>query len=559
MICDIRSDDIQVEDLNEQSLSMVAILAIQAFFEAIPLDVFQCFIVTNFQAAIGQTHWPLRHAVILLLYAMCPMDISSPKHYPMEILHFLSENMPNLLVCCHPDEVPHLVETSLFVLAMLLRSYPAILSCEDLCNDPSAAISQILNQIVINENTHPLIISRYCLILTFLASSWNEASRKSPLPSFLPRILGILRDILSQPLDSGISLELHAEASEALNQTILCAADHIHQTDELLALFSQVLDDLEASCGIINEDHVRYSLQAHLCSHLTSLTPSLRSNIPVSDVHCAVSLLFDILHQRDQLLYEEALIALAGFFFNIRTSFTSDHIRTMLVIIHCSLESESPCVINAASSLLGDIFLFNGRELADEFPRFFETEENLLKMHGDWPDIHTYLVKAISHMFEGVGKCWCNQMVVDPMKERLFYLLTLVTTASIDVAKEADIQYANDLFAHLAALHRIYAQLFYPTIRASNPTKEEIAAEKAVLNQVCTFAGLLVRVRVVNSSGLTQFIAMIIEYARHCSRRHNLMINRTAIHLVLEMALEGHRETILTKAAEEALARLREV
>jgi hypothetical protein len=37
------------------------------------------------------------------------------------------------------------------------------------------------------------------------------------------------------------------------------------------------------------------------------------------------------------------------------------------------------------------------------------------------------------------------------------------------------------------------------------------------------------------------------------------MINRTAIHLVLEMALEGHRETNLTKAAEEALARLRDV
>jgi hypothetical protein len=330
------------------------------------------------------------------------------------------------------------------------------------------------------------------------------------------------------------------------------ATNPTSQADDLRALFLQALDDLDASRTSIDENHVRYTVQAHLCSHLTSLAVRLKSQMVTADVHRSVTLLFNILHQRDTLLYEEALFTLSRLYSNVGQVFTWDHVQTMLDIIRFSLASESPGVINAASILLADIFRFSGRELQTVFPIFFEIEEKLLRDNGEWRDIHPFLIRAIAEMYCGVGQYPEHHEMINEWKERLFELMRMVRTVRIDLSKEADLQYAGHLFENLAVLYRVYAELFYPKIDSVNPTSAEIAAEKAVLLEMNSFAQVLLRIQVVNEFVLQEYILMVKAFAVNCSRRNNVILNKKPVLQVLDMTMERHRNHRLISAGKEA-------
>jgi hypothetical protein len=556
----IDPNDKAVEDPDAQTSAMHATLAIQAFFIAIAPDVFNNFLAATFERSIKSDDWTLRHSAILLLSCMCPLDIEMPVQGPEDICRVLAAQIPHLLAGCVAHDNPRLMETSLYVLGMVLLHYPPVISQRDLCPDPAMAVRQIVELFVINDSTHPLIISRYCLIIANLVRIWKVDSLyfRSPLPDFFPRFVSLLRRIMGRCQGSEADMDLYIEAADTLSHVITGIIEPARTFAELRLLFNQTLNDLEATRRGLNTDAVRFTMQVHLCANLSSLAFTLQRQIHEADVHRAVALLLELLLQPHELLYEEALITIARLYTALFPVFERDDVMSILKVIQFALESESPGVINAASVLLGCLFKISGPALAEHFTRFWEIEEQLLHTHYTTRDIHPPIIKTLADMLEGLSASDEHRPMLELFGDRVWAIMRMIRSSSIDLTKEADLVYANMLFACLAPLYRMYAQLYYPVV-GHNQKPEEFIAEKNALNEMTNFAAVIARLGqgVVHEMVLKEFILMAPAFGEKCSRKNNITLNKPHVHMVLGMTQEGRFRPSLMKSGNETMSFLR--
>jgi hypothetical protein len=373
------------------------------------------------------------------------------------------------------------------------------------------------------------------------------------MPQFAERLVNMMRDIMSRPLDeSGEAIQLYEEASEALNELILpWRQEPKNSVLFLLELFGQILEELNASRQSNDSDNIRFVVQARLCGNLTVLAVRLRMEISDVYLHRCLDVLFNLLGRPNVTVYEEAIVTLAGLYIHLYPRFNREHINTMLQIAHTALDSRSPGVINSASVLIGQLFLKGNAEVADKFLEIFNILEGLLREHPEMRDMHALVVKAIAQMFEGVGNSPEQREITDGLEPRLFELMRMVRAAPIDVTKEADIIYANQLFESVCQLYCVYAVLYYPH-RNGQATPEILAQEKLVLTEMANLATVLLKVRTLKPYVLTEFMKMARAFANDCSRKNNVTLNRSAVHKVIELAAAPHQMRKMQTEAREA-------
>jgi hypothetical protein len=550
--------DTAIENPDEQTCATHAAVAVQAFFNAMPRVVFDNWLRPTFERCIASDDWTLRHAAVLLLNCMCPLDDGMPVQAFDDGVVFIGQQMPQVLAACLCQSVPRLVETALYVLAEILHNYPVVITRHRFCLDPALAIRQIMELFVLGDNTHPVIISRYCLVLYFLVGAWVEDRNmtKSPLPQFYGSFMSFLRQIMGRCQGIAELMELYSDAAETLNRVIHVAMDSSATVDEMRALFAQTLDDLEATRHGPEMDGVRFIMQALLCSNLSFLAMSLRHMNRDNDVHRAIFLLLELLRLPHQLLYEEALFSLTGLYRAASHVFEGDDILTILSIIQFALTSESPGVIIAASGLLGELFKSAGPALVDHFMTFLDLEEELLRSHEPMRDIHASIVKAITEMLEGLDTDEQYLSVLSPLKRRIFALMQLLRGVALDVTKKEDLTYANELFESLIQLYRIFAKLYYPDTKTIT-SHEAFAQERAILVEMSALATALKRLNnKIHENVLLEFILMVQIYATFCSRKNNIILNRSSVHDVLKLAKGERYHNKVRKLGKETLASL---
>jgi hypothetical protein len=368
IMCEVPAVHTDVEDPNENSPVMYATLAVVAFYQAAPAEIFTDFISPTFVDAIqGRHEWPVQHAAVLLLYCL-----SAEEGHP-ETFDFVRTNFNHLIEFCERVDVPRIRETALYVLAMVLKSYKAIFvapgpefNCENL-------VLTILSLLQLEPNIHPVILSRYPLIVFHLAGIWTDKHRYlSPLPPFFKQFVDILKTIMSRPIESEDDIVTYQNACEALNLMILNGSSK--ERNDLQELFQATLREMDKSGRMIEADSVRYIVQARLSSNLTSLAIAIGKDMGDDDLRQALQRLFHILEQRDALIYEEAIMSLAGLYMKLSERFPADEFDRLLVVVRDGLSTESPDVIHSASILLGDLYDILGKQLVDQFPESLEVE-----------------------------------------------------------------------------------------------------------------------------------------------------------------------------------------
>jgi hypothetical protein len=393
----------------------------------------------------------------------------------------------------------------------------------------------------IEEETHPLILSRYALIVFSLATVWENTALnyRSPIPNFFLVLMRLLKQILARPLISPDAIRLHHDASVALNQLILSGSNVQTLNNELHALFMTTLDELDSSQKNIRDDKIRFIIQTHLCSNLTVLSMRMSGEIDKNDLYRALDLLFNILRQDSDLIYDEALLTLAQLYCDFNRSFREDDIVIILRIVPLALNSESPGAITSAS-----------------FLEFLNIEEQILRNSPHLRESHPFIVETIAEMFQGVGRCEQHKALINTYESRLFQLLQFVRSVSIDVTNESDVSDANNLFEYVAFLYEVYAVLYYP-ITGDSPTADQRAKKRKVLDEMVAFAKVLVNLHNVSDIVLTRFVYMVQAFGEHCTRVNNTRLNKWSVHKVLEMAQSKERTHCLVKMSRNALAFIR--
>jgi hypothetical protein len=552
----IDPNDTAIEDPNDPSAATYATVVFQAFFNAIPDMVFHNVIVPTFNTNIISEDWTHRHAAILLLDCMCPLDVGLPVQESEEGLQFIAQNMPHLLAACREHHIPRLAESSLYVLDEILSNYPGVMSQQRLCPDSVHAVHHIVNLFVIDDKVHPFIIARYCLIISSLARLWKHdcLQWRSPLPTFFTEFVTFLRQIMQRCQGLEAAMDVYKDAADALNYVILLIPEPEQRNSELNTLFTQILDDLEATCCSMDSDAIRFGIQANLCSNLGYLAHRLRHRLRDEHVHRAVTMLLNLLRSPNTLLYEEGLLSLAKLYNSVSHAFELDQVMLLLSIVEFALLSESPGVINAASVLLGELFRLSGPMLADRLLAFFEMEVSLLQKYDQVRDIHPYIIKTLADMLESVGRSPADRPLLEPLRERVFGLMQMVRAVPIDLGKEADLIYANYLFESLTQLYRVFAELYYPLVQPDDST-EKFSLEKVILNEMANLAQSVFRLGdgVVQERVLVEFILMAKAYAAKCSRKNTVTLNKRSVHNVMNLTQANRLHANTRKLGKEVI------
>jgi hypothetical protein len=352
-------------------------------------------------------------------------------------------------------------------------------------------------------------------------------------------MVDIFRQIMSRPIESEEDIILHEAACGGLNQVILHGS---FGHDALMAeLFRTTLQDIEDGAAI-EAENVRFAVQAHLCSNLTNLALRLGTGIAVDNLHGCVDFLCAILEHRNDLLYEEAVMALSALYLKSHELFGPDEIERLLDIVRVGLSSGAPHVINSASILLADLYRFSEEAFGEQvFREFFEIEVGLLRENELMRAIHPFVVEALARMLEGAGRTRATQEMLAQYEDPLFQVMQMVRTVTINPASRSDREYANILFEHLARLYKMFARLYWPPPLRD---KRAVQLERKYVMEMSLLAEAVVRLSKVAEFTIFEFAEMAAEFGEHCSRENNVPLNRSIVHKLLEM---GQREEMKMK------------
>ncbi|OHT12726.1 hypothetical protein TRFO_17349 [Tritrichomonas foetus] len=538
----IDENDTDVEDVSKNpEPSMFATVTLESFFKAVPERSFELF-QPKIVEAFNNDKWTIRHAGLLLTYSLVEeLPILRPQ-LMNDIGKFVASLWDSYIQCAHPSNPNYrLRETALFDIGLLLKNYPGVITKVENSEQRFTQVLELMEYIVKREykdnqdfsQNDRVIYLRFANVTYHLTTIWKDNRYQSKIHLYFDNIHAILHSLVDIGV-RGNDPMLIQNANEALNQLILNVPD-VGIDQKLFQLFTDIVSTLRSSSSYFSSEEVRYTIQASLCSNISTIT--LKSKNHMDQTFSTVAedarrVLFDLLKRPHVLIYEEALMAIAALVLRIPMIFNLDIYQELHQYIIHGFNSNCPGVINAACILIGDIY----RHLAPRYlpqvleniPIYFQILNPLILEHYEIRDIHPFILKAIAEMVLSINPEKCQLDFLDQMKIPLYNLLQSVYAMAnlLDVNVKSDVDYGNSFYEYLCDAYKGYGKVYYP--------KDNITEERALLLQIDKLAQCIYKLHPkLGDNLLYSFGNMVASYGDQCSRKNNVIINRHSIHKLL--------------------------
>lgn len=558
----IPHNDIDVEDLNKPIPSMYAASTLQSIYKVVPDLVFQiCY--DDLKKYIVSNDWVEQHTGLLLLYCITDNPTNSSMLVPL-----INEVFQYIIEYCRPNHCNHLRETALFLLGFILKQYKEIVSDKRICMNQKEMVDRILSVIDIStNNTHPQIIQRYAMIIYHLSEAWENNKYNSLIGEYfsimyehLNNMLIYINYIIENNNNFGSMLSgLYSTIFESMNMLFLnVPEDSLDHCLIKSGLYDSILQKLFDSRSIMQSSDIIFAIQAGLCSNISTMTIKLRRKI-IDKANDAIAVIFYILQNKNSLIYEEGLMALASFVYGCTECIHDELLQRLANIAKEGLCVDSPNVISASSILLNDLFKYLKDRMDVYVDNTYEILYNLIINHPEMKDIHPYVIRAMAQMFDSLSnKPECLEKYEDSFIQLLSTVKKVSFSLNFDI--KADVEYANNLYRSLAEAYASYAKNFYATIFGI--TNETIALERKQLFELADFANCILQIKEYNISDelIMSFITAALQFADKCSRKNNVILNRNKIHQVLEIGARRNNSNkipSLSKRAKDAAKTLK--
>jgi hypothetical protein len=542
IMCNVPEEHREIEDPNERTPSVFAAVAISAFWGTCPEKIFD-LILQAWRENYSSPSWPCRHAALLLVYCVSEGE---PVRQEAVMYWLRDEVFGVLLAACRDIEVPRIRETGLFVLGRLLGTYKILLSERMYCQDPVRVINEVMSLLVIDTDVPPIVLQRYATLLYNLAGIWPENNLHRPLSGFFGQMIEILVQMINRPIHNQETLSVFSSACESLNFVVMRTTPP-DRKERALELLRETMMRLQHSFGMIESDDVRFSIQASLCGTLTSLILVVADILEEHDLNELIRLLFAILQNQNSMIYEEALMTFTALYWRRHQAFTDEQKVRLIEIVDVALRSEQPGVINAGSILIGDMYYHMGTDefLLARFGSFFQLEFEVLMAHPEMKMIHPFVVKGIARMFEGVHRAdegtRTRVNVIAEFEPHLHGLMQALTRIALDPDNDADVTYANSLFEYVCHLFEMYAKIYHANMdgQTGQTDMNVLSREREQLITMANLAALMANFPELNEYVYVAYMKMTHAYGEHCSRKNNLILQRSVVIKVLNSCVRN--------------------
>jgi hypothetical protein len=527
VVCAVDPADRAVEDPAVQDTGFSAATAIASFYRLAPQPVFQSFIEATFARSIRDADWRRQHGALLLLFAMSTGEAVDA------VCPFIARAIGPLLEHCRTADNPRLQETALYVLAMILQAYRKQFLGLTKSESPTVVLDRVLGVVQVDHGLHPLILRRYCEILRELARLFDGSLASPALWSRFETMVSLVNG-----LRESADLQVYETASEALDH-IVAQSSVRENGPALFSLIDFTLAELgEAATRFADED-VRCAVQQCLCENLEAILLQLRQKLPPDVTERIFAATVPLLQVRHPAIGDGPFGAIGGLYFCSPDPFGPERQGLLLAAVRDALGGRHRGAIEGAVGLLHIICMVDRTPFVQHFDDLLARLEALLKTDLELKGVHQALLAAVAAMFQ-------SDPGIANGEERLLAIMRTFRAIEIDPKSEEAVAHANSIFEPLCRVYGAYAAAFYPE-GASSADPAAIAKERAMLIELAALAAAILPLPRVSDFVLLAFCGMAQHFAERCSRKNNVVLNRSVVHAVINKCLERDRPERLRK------------
>lgn len=543
---------------------MYSTMTIAALYRLNPPVIFE-YLKDKINENMSKDKWTNIHAGIQMIYAIAGEPLSD------NVGIFIAHHFETLLLATKPNQVPRLRETALFVISLIIKNYPKIITqagefTDKRINDIIDSIEPTLQLNDEEKNNisydNRQIFIRYSNIISNLSYAWKANMYESHLDFYFDKFYLIYGSLFNFGIINGDHM-LIRESGSALDCLIFNSTPK--NLNKIDLLYSQTLEMLSKSKKFYCSQEIIFMIQSSLCSNIKTILLKLKNNpskgkeIISQYVEQTLSILYDLLSNRNTFIYEEGLYAISALICATNTDdsyielFTPNTFeRLMNEFVFQALKSGNEGVINAACLLIGNLFRFlSGKipTLNNYIHNIFNTLVGLIMNNKEMRSIHPFILRAIANIFNFTkeGDESILQLEV-PFRD----LLTKIYDVSheLDITNKNDTEYGNLVYQYLSDGFCGYAKVFY--------NKDNIEIEKKQLILLDNLAKFIYKLSPKISGDLyISFRKTALQFAQNCSRKNNAILNRNSIHRILKLAMENFPQRNIQDLFQHALCCLK--
>ncbi|KAH0791460.1 hypothetical protein GPJ56_004675 [Histomonas meleagridis] len=539
IMINIDPNDVEIESTLDPLPHMFAASSLQAIYKVEPDIVFNLCTNRAKELINNGKVWVHFHTALLLVYSI----LERPTN-PNAFIPFLASVLDNFVACCSPQNPPHLRETALFVMSLVLKYYPDLVTN---ASDPHHAIKVILD-IIQPPPQELIIIERYSTILYYLSAVYTvKNSFESIIPQYFEQIYNMFQCMLDFVLKSESSDEsskISAITSITEGVCNLISNMKSENIPMLSVLYGQTCQTLATSANGFMSGGILYSYQAGLCSIITTFILKIKTAVTPDQFQATVQLLFGLLQKQYYLLYEEGLMTLSSLVKCFPPALNEQQIIQCLGFIQKGLGSRNEGVINASVILLRELFEKYNRNMLmmNIFDDAFTSLRNLVMNNPSKKDIHPFVIQTIATMFEVLRDVPEAAGILQQHHRNLEQFLSTIRmkVTTLNFEHESDIEYANQLYISIANCYRAYAKNFYAMLFEGDGSPEQLQEERTQLLELDNLAQNILQIGRDNIEDdlILAFMKTARQFGEHCSRRNNVILNRRKIHDVISIGIK---------------------
>ena len=560
----------QCQDDGEANLPAVAGMAMIKFARAAPSTTIP-FILSNIPILLEEDSWVSKHVFVMLIYALMNFKLvghpKANKIYDINSAYnFICEHLDLLFELSAQSDFEQLQDTSLWCLYKALQFIS-----KKIVNTPGKTaemFERCMSLLVIQNDTHPLIIKRLCSLIISLSQLTTLNSFGNPINiEFLDYVISFI-DSIQKSNQVCHNVYLFEESAQAFSVFILKVPIEVAK-EKLAEIFNmyyqqlfQILSNTEASViyPLENVDkNIVISNLMSMMSHILMHPIGFSTNDLIADI---IPFLIETLSNDPSIYFYDESIFLIQNIIKKSTLDKSEIIELItsqefMQMIFCGIESQYEYSVKACCSILSTICALFKDLLEEEFIiplidhliQIFQTEDIELETNSESGEaitiqteankqIRIYILQAFGDILNKLFRCFFknSEKITKFLEYFQIYFESLNTVVKWAQDFEQSKEYAvaaDELLRTVAFCVTKYESMFYK-LKTETSDLDVNQIELELHNLIKPFVARINKLSNPSDASIGMFLNMLQKMVSVSSRRYNAKANNRFIRILAE-------------------------
>lgn len=515
----------------EEETSMYATMTLASFYRVNPSKVFN-FVSEKIKEEFSKDKWSSIHSGIQFIY------IISDQPFDLNVGLFISQFFNALLQAAKQEQVPRLRETSLFVISVVIKNYPQIITQAG--EETDIRIGQLIDLIQQTlSKPENLTFDNWQTFIRFtkIISEINESLKETEIMvNYFDQFYNIINFLFNFGISIGDQI-LIQDSNDSLNSLILNSSPSaLVKFDEL---FQKTLEMLENSKEKRSSQLIHFCVQSSFLTNIKEMLtvlsryPTIGKEIVRKYSMKTVEIIYELMDNESTFLYEEGLNMISSLIF--ATSFDDECVfqifnpasldKLINVFVFRGLNTENERDINSSCRVICYLFNFLSNKipsLSNYVIPIFDFLNGLFRKSIPNLEVLQSILGAVANIVNKIDRIGSLELPLRQLFNDIFHH---------DFNFDDDTESANYFYIYLSDAVAGYAKLYY--------NNADLEFEKVQLILIVNLAQNVFKLfPEIDDDLFVAFMNTANQFASKCSTNNIEMLNSPYVINMLNLGYE---------------------